>query len=249
MTTTAPAAPRPTREVTLEVTRLGEAFWDGEPVTATELEARLARLKQDGGAVAYHRESPEQEPTAAQMAAIEAIARHKLPVRLGGGQRAGAATPLVWFEMQECPLEFRFAVVPRQPLLFAARADAASKVVTYLMDASSNADVVRRLMAQLDMLLATNRVAETPQRDAARVFAKDAVATPSVHLRFAHADGRRWQSTWPLAELPPNVRAFYDGCRRLGLDTVAAIQTRQVTAAAALGMVDRRHPWWQFWRR
>ena len=218
MTTTAPAAPRPTREVTLEVTRLGEAFWDGEPVTATELEARLARLKQDGGAVAYHRESPEQEPTAAQMAAIEAIARHKLPVRLGGGQRAGAATPLVWFEMQECPLEFRFAVVPRQPLLFAARADAASKVVTYLMDASSNADVVRRLMAQLDMLLTANSVAETPQR-----------ADPGGNIRWHMQAGRRQTSSARSSnEHRPPVTADQDSVRAAKVTAVLIKRCRTV---------------------
>ena len=71
-----------TRPAVVKVGRNGEPYWDGVLVNATELGSKLAELRADGRGVVYYRESPEREPTAAQLETFEVILGARVPIML-----------------------------------------------------------------------------------------------------------------------------------------------------------------------
>ena len=74
--------PEPTAIAKVKVDRSGTIFLDGTEVTVDELREAFARLKEEGGAVWYHREDPQREPTPEVIAVIEAVVDDQLPIRL-----------------------------------------------------------------------------------------------------------------------------------------------------------------------
>src|SRR5262249_49184159 len=112
------------------IARDGEIRWDGERIDREAYESRLAQVAGAGGTIVYHREAPDHEPSREQLALFKRIVDHRIPVRFKNLDLAGSARgALGWFEMQECPLAFRFAAVPGQPLLFACRPEGQSKLM------------------------------------------------------------------------------------------------------------------------
>jgi hypothetical protein len=69
---------------------------------------------------------------------------------------------LVWFELQVCPHEFRFALVPRQPVLFGYRPDNGERGRTILVPYAGNEELVDSLIASLDSLVCSNHIFDTP---------------------------------------------------------------------------------------
>ena len=68
--------------IKITVTAAGDITADGQPVTLEQLAAKLADLKQAGGAVLYHRENPASEPHPNAMKVIELVVNNKLPIKL-----------------------------------------------------------------------------------------------------------------------------------------------------------------------
>ncbi len=60
----------------------GDITADGQPVTPEQLATKLAELKQVGGSVWYHRESPAGEPHPNAMKVIALVTANRLPIRL-----------------------------------------------------------------------------------------------------------------------------------------------------------------------
>jgi hypothetical protein len=70
------------KNIKLRVSAGGDIVVDGQPVTPEQLATKLADLKQSGGSVWYHRESPAGEPHPNATTVIALVAANKLPIRL-----------------------------------------------------------------------------------------------------------------------------------------------------------------------
>ena len=70
------------KNIKLRVSAGGDIIVDGQPVTPEQLATKLADLKQSGGSVWYHRESPAGEPHPNATTVIALVAANKLPIRL-----------------------------------------------------------------------------------------------------------------------------------------------------------------------
>ncbi|HEV3164465.1 MAG TPA: hypothetical protein VGZ22_10605 [Isosphaeraceae bacterium] len=219
----------------VKVSRTGEVYWDGALVAAEELVTQLKQVNERQSGIVYYRESPEREPTREQFATFQAIIAQGVTVQLGLDAPSEWGV-LEWFEVQECPHEFRFAGVPGQPVLFACRPDPEADVQTWLLRREGRDAEIEGIYRSVDLLISSNRVLETEPRKPDDVFQEAAMQMPSVHLRIGY-EGKKWQACFDSADLPTNLQSFYDGCREFGLKELAARPGREIPGEQALAMV------------
>ena len=75
-----------------------------------------------------------------------------------------------------------------------------------------------------------------------KCFQPDALQTPSLHLRLAWADGRRWATFYPRESIPAPIAELVEACRRLGLKEIASLGGRTLTPEEALREVKSPPP-------
>jgi hypothetical protein len=66
----------------IRVSRTGQISFDGAPVTLEELIPLLRELRAAGGAVWYHREPADAEPTPNAKAVVGLVIEHRLPISM-----------------------------------------------------------------------------------------------------------------------------------------------------------------------
>ena len=62
----------------------------------------------------------------------------------------------------------------------------------------------------------------------------EALKTPSLHVRLAWADGKRWATFHPHDAIPPRMAGLVAACRRLGMERIASLDGRRLTPEEAL---------------
>lgn len=173
------------------------------------------------------------------MAYFNGIFRRLFPARNATRPNPRTANAgLTWFELQLCPFHFRLAIIPGQPTLIGFSPDDGNDGDTALMPYEGNEATVDGLLASLDGAIRRNRIFETLPHAPEQAFATAAMQTDSLHFRAAYADNRRWAAFYPLDDMPANVQALLDECRRLGRQTLQARELRPLAPEAALAMVD-----------
>ena len=123
---------------------------------------------------------------------------------------------LIVFEMQVCPTEFRFAIAPGQPLVFGYMTETSVRPLTAILAYEGNEARFESLLESLYWLLLANNVLESPQHEGKQAFVSKVMNDPSLHLRLAFADGKKWASRYPLAEVPENLQALLEQSKHLG---------------------------------
>jgi hypothetical protein len=152
-------------------------------------------------------------------------------------KRGVATSPIVWFELQIAPLEFRFAVLPGQPILFGS-----SDTATWLLRAKENPDAAKALAIGLADVLRSHPFHRSPPNEPEKCFQPEVLKTPSFHLRVAWADGTRWETYHARDAIPPGLIELVEACRRLGLEKIASLGGRRLSAEEALGEVKKSGP-------
>jgi len=145
---------------------------------------------------------------------------------------------LVWFELQVCPHEFRFAVLPGQPVLFGYRPEGQHKGRTILLPYAGNEELADSLIASLESLVRANHIFDTPPNAPDRTFHKDTTGAASLHIRIVCASGKRWASMYALNDVPPNVRTLLEQSKQLGLDVLGPAQSRAISGERAMELVN-----------
>jgi hypothetical protein len=145
---------------------------------------------------------------------------------------------LVWFELQVCPFEFRLAIIPGQPVLIGYGSGNGEEGQTALMPYEGNEKTVDWLIDSLDARIRTNRIFETPPLAAEQAFTDAAMQTPSLHIRAAYADDKRWAAVFPLNGMPANVQALLEETRQLGKQVIERQKLTALPPESALAMVD-----------
>jgi hypothetical protein len=195
------------RNLVLKVGLEGDVYLDGRPVTSSELDAAIIALNTEGGFVTYYRESPETEGSAAASAAFKDLLARRPKIRLGN------AAPSEWgtlqrLEIEEAPHLSRFFLAAGQRFLISFPAIPGQKQVVFAGGPLS-AKSEGAWLGQLDFIIRSDRVMETPLHNSARCFTPEGSAEPSLHLRISYAPDRRWASQFLPAEIPSNIASFH----------------------------------------
>jgi hypothetical protein len=62
----------------------------------------------------------------------------------------------------------------------------------------------------------------------------DTLKIPSLHVRLAWADGKRWATFYPRDAIPAPMAELVTACRRLGIERIASLNGRLLTPEEAL---------------
>lgn len=207
----------------IKVAASGDIYMDGRLVSAEELTASLAAVKERGEAVTYYRESPRSDPTAAANDVFRRVMEARVNIRLGHQAPSEWGT-LDWVEIEESPHRSRFFMARGQQFLIAYRevgADPGADPVTYVGGPLSE-DTEERWLSQIDLLVRSDRVMETPPSDGRLCFDPEALKRPGVHIRVGYGPEQRWASHYEIEVVPPNLRAFQEDVARVAHHLVAS---------------------------
>jgi hypothetical protein len=139
-----------------------------------------------------------------------------------GSEARKTSNPIVWFEIQIAPFEFRLAVLPGQPVLFGYSEDEGRPGAAKAF-AAGLADVIR-----------SHPVYRSEPNESAKCFQVETLKTPSLHVRVGWADGKRWATYYPQDAIPPHMAELVRACRRLGVERIASLNSRPLTPEEAL---------------
>jgi hypothetical protein len=220
------------RVVRVKVSDRAEVFCNGRLLEMDDFDRTLAEVRDAGGVVIYYRESPSKEPTPEQMDAFGHIPASRVSVILGD-QAPPEWGRLEWFEMDECPFQFRLGIVPNQPVLYI---DTASAEGAYVLRRDQAGDAIQLLLDHLTLLISAHRLVETKPTAPERAFSPqvDINSTNCVQLRFAFDSDVQWASFYEPNALPENVQSFYEECRRFARQLIATGGGRPLSPEEAL---------------
>jgi hypothetical protein len=148
--------------------------------------------------------------------------------------RGAKAAPVTWFELQIAPFAFRLAVLPGQPILFGCSDAAGGQAGTWLLRVKDNPNAAKAFAIGLANVIRTHPVHASEPNEPDKCFQPDALETPSLHLRLAWADGRRWATFYPREAIPASIAELVEACRQLGLKEIASLGGRTLTLEEAL---------------
>jgi len=204
--------------VVIKVSTAGDVYVEGHRVSVEEMEAAIADIRAHEGAVTYYRESPRSEPSAEANDVFRRIMSAKVAIRLGH-QAPSEWGRLDWIEVERAPHQSRFFMARGQPFLM-AYSEGGPEPVTYVGGPMPE-EAEDRWMDQVDLLVRSDRVMETPAHEPNLTFAAEAMKTPSLHLRVGYGD-RRWASRFRLDDAPSHLGSFEQDLSRVGHHLVAS---------------------------
>lgn len=151
-----------------------------------------------------------------------------------GGAPEKKSNPIVWFELQVAPFELRLAVLPGQPVLFGYSEAEGRPAATWLLRAKENPNAARAFAVGLADVIRLHPVYRSEPNESAKCFQADTLNTPSLHVRLAWADGKRWATFYPRDDIPATMAELVTACRRLGIERIASLDGRPLTPEEAL---------------
>jgi hypothetical protein len=152
------------------------------------------------------------------------------------------SNPVVWFELQVAPLEFRLAVLPGQPVLFGCAESEGQPAATWLLRVKENPNAAKAFATGLAEVIRSHPVHESPPSEPDKCFQPETLKVPSLHLRLAWADGRQWATFHPRDSIPAPMLKLVEACRRLGIEKIASLAGRSLTPEEALREVKGLDP-------
>jgi hypothetical protein len=207
------------RVVVIKVSTAGEVYVDGKQVAVEDMRTTLDEVRAQDGSVTYYRELPRSEPSEAANEVFQQIMDAKVAIKLGH-QAASEWGTIDWVEVERAPHQSRFFMARGQRFLV-AYSEGGPEPVTYVGGPLSHGNEDRWL-GQIDLLVRSDRVMETPPHETNLSFSAEAMQTPSLHLRVGYGDDQRWASRYRLDDVPGHIHSFEQDLARLGHHLVAS---------------------------
>jgi hypothetical protein len=184
----------------------GQAYVDYSAVSRAQLAAAVSEVTSEGGSVTYYRESPETKGSNAAAETFAAIVDLKPPIRLGS-QAPSEWGRLDWVEVEQSPHLCRVFMARGQKFMVSPPPTPGQPRPAVMMGGPMTPDQEDQWLDQVDLILRSDRVLETPQQHPDSAMEGTGQAVPSLHIRIAYQT-RRWASWYHLAELPSNLASF-----------------------------------------
>lgn len=142
------------------------------------------------------------------------------PEACWGSKPLAADALLNRFELQICPFQFRLAIVAGQRASISFASGEQGQSSTVVMHHEGNELAVDGLLESIDAEIRKNRLFETQPRAFDEAFTEVLMRTASLHLKAEYSGKCRWAATYPLDEMPLNVRSLRDECQLLARQTL-----------------------------
>lgn len=195
----------------LKVTRSGSPLLEGRALDLDQLDQELARLRESGERLVYYREAPLTPPEPGVLELVERLLASGVEL-VTADQVQSEWGDLGGFCLYQAPTAIRLKAERGGRLSFAWHPEGAPRPKLLEMELPQG----ERLMAQLDLLVRSDRILELPQKNTERAFQQDEVESPSVHLRVEYMDRGRWLSWYAPDDVPDNVVSLIEDCHLLG---------------------------------
>lgn len=138
---------------------------------------------------------------------------------------------LTWFELQISPVEYRFAIIPKQPILIGPLGENESIIlVRHEIDPVGYDKTVEKM----DKVIQELKVLELPQINPEKCFADKAIEQETIHLRFRYSNNISWSSCYDITNVPPQILKIIEKSKDIGL----AFLSRETNKSVDANMVD-----------
>jgi len=198
----------------------GQAHVDHAPVTRRELLTRVDAAGREGDGITYYRESPETDGTDAAAETFAALLEARPRIRLGADAPSEWGT-LTWVEMEEAPRVARFFMARGEKFLVSTPSSPLAPKPAVLVGGPMAPENEAGWLAQIDLLVRSDRVLETPPLHPELAMDDSVAGRPSLHLRIGYEE-RRWASWYARDEIPPHIESFRSDLWRVAGRLVAA---------------------------
>jgi hypothetical protein len=154
------------------------------------------------------------------------------------GAKAALTHRLTWFELQISPHSYRFAIVPKRPILIGLAGDNDSPAFTSLIRYDRTPDVFEKTVEQVDALIKRANIMGLTPREPHMVFADEHLKRPGVHLRFAYADDNRWAGHYEPDQVPAPVLALVQDTKDLAHSILKQTSRQRISGQDALEALE-----------
>jgi hypothetical protein len=204
---------RGVRNLVLKIGLRGDIYIDGKAASLEQMAQAVTAVNAEGGVVSYYRESPEAPATAETMDAFKQLVALRPKIQLGS-KAPSQWGELQWFEIEEAPHVWRVFLARGQQFLVSLAPPPGQKAEVFIggpmPPASEDA-----WFAQLDFIVCSDRVLETPMHEPDLVFHESAQDDPSLHIRISYGSNRRWACRYRLSEIPSHLASFQTDVTRV----------------------------------
>jgi hypothetical protein len=191
----------------------GRVYVDRTEVSPEELTERVAALNRSGGALTYYRESPETDGSEAAAAAFGRLIELRPAIRLGH-EAPSEWGRLEWVELEEAPFVSRFFLARGEKFLISMPPTPSAPKPPLRVGGPLPAELEDGPFDQIDLLVRSDRVMETPPHQPELTLGDSARSQPSLHLRIGY-ERARWASWYPIHDVPSHIASFHQDLWRV----------------------------------
>jgi hypothetical protein len=152
--------------------------------------------------------------------------------------QAAVTYRLIWFELQEAPFSYRFAIIPEQPILIGFEGEKGEKGATMLIRYDHVPELYERTVESVSKLVQKSGVMELTPKNPQSAFDDGTLERPSVHLRIAYSDDRRWAGVFEINKLPKEIEVLLQETRQLAKQLMQDQSNETISGEIAHGHLD-----------
>lgn len=145
---------------------------------------------------------------------------------------------LIWFELELCPHQFRFAIIPDQPILigFSGEYFGRDKGAVLLVRKEEVPEMFEDIIVKTDKLLKKYKIIDLPRHNADAVFADKNMKEVSLHVRVAY-DNQKLASLFLLNQMPLGMEKFLGELKEFAIKIFDAPSRRPISYGHAKNIV------------
>lgn len=145
---------------------------------------------------------------------------------------------LVWFELQVAPASYRFAIMPDQPILVGYEGENGEEGATMLINYEQVPEIFEQTIENVDALIKKNNMLSLPPINPEQAFADATMTAPSIHVRIAYADNKRWAGFYPIDNPPPALAALIQETKALAKQLIHQQNNKRIDGETAQSLLE-----------
>ena len=146
--------------------------------------------------------------------------------------------PLTWFELQVAPSAYRFAILPKQPILIGFKGENGDKGATLLLSYDDVPEVYEKTVEKVDAIVQNSGLLSLVLKNPELAFSDDTMKQQSLHIRIAYGDDNRWASVYILDDLPVELNSLLSETKLLARKMLKEQTNDKIDGNTALKYID-----------
>jgi len=144
------------------------------------------------------------------------------------------SSDLTWFEFEESPMLYRFAIVPQQPILIGFKGKNGEKGETLLIKQRDEPKLYKKIVLNVDRVLQKHKIKMLKMERPKESFSKESILNPSTHLRFAYSDNSRWSAMYDKDKIPSEIKDFVKELKFFAKEVMSHTTDKSMSGEEAL---------------